>query len=232
MGDEYTNEQLCRLISAGQTWAKDRLISQNRGFVIKCADEIHKAHKAAFALSETDVDDLEQEELIALLAAAENFDPSRGTLFLTYAAPTIRNAMMDWLRENAKRFEFKYLRANPDLRWTEYDVEAEETSWRRIGMPNDPYTMTPEQIYLQRETGEALEAGLEKCGLRGRAYLMYRFGFDDGQEHSEAETARHYHLKRSWARRLEEDSLDILKSHLIAYGEYHGDTKKELTEAV
>ena len=86
--------------------------------------------------------------------------------------------------------------------------------------------MTPEQIYLQKETGEALEAGLEKCGLRGRAYLMYRFGFDDGQEHSEVETARRYHLKRSWARRLEEGSLDILKSHMIACGEYSEVTKK------
>ena len=232
MGDEYTNEQLCRLISEGQAWAKDRLIAQNQGFVYTCADEIHKAHKAAFALSETDVDDLEQEGLIALLAAAESFDPSRGTRFLTYAAPIIRNAMMDWLRENAKRFEFRYLRANPDFHWTEYDAKAEETSWRCIDMPDNPYTMTPEQIYLQKETGEALEAGLEKCSLRGRAYLMYRFGFDDGQEHSEAETARHYHLKRSWAKRLEEDSLEILKTHLIACGEYCGNTKKELTEAV
>lgn len=232
MGHEYSNEQLCRLISEGKAWAKDRLITQNRGFVFTCADEIHKARKAAFALSETDVDDLEQEGLIALLAAAESFDPSRGTLFLTYAAPTIRNAMMDWLRENAKRFEFRYLRVNPDFHWTEYDAKAEETTWRRIGMPNDPYTMTPEQIYLQKETGEALEAGLVKCGLRGRAFLMYRFGFDDGQEHSEVETARCYHLKRSWARRLEEDSLEILKNHLIACGEYCGNTKKELTEAV
>ena len=88
--------------------------------------------------------------------------------------------------------------------------------------------MTPEQIYLQKETGEALEAGLEKFGLRGRAYLMYRFGFDNGQEHSEVETARRYHLKRSWARRLEEESLEILKSYLIACGEYYGDTKKEV----
>lgn len=231
MGDEYTNEQLCRLISEGQAWAKERLISQNHGFVFKYADEICKAHSAAFALSEMDKDDLEQEGLIALLAAAESFDPSRGTLFLTYAGPTVRNAMMDWLRENAKRFEFRYLRTKPDLHWMEYDVEAEETSWRRIGMPVDPYTMTPEQIPLQKETGEALEAGLKKCGLRGRAYLMYRFGFNDGQEHTEAETGRRYHLKRSLARRLEEDSLDILKSNMIACGEYSGDTKKELTEA-
>jgi uncharacterized protein (UPF0371 family) len=110
------------------------------------------------------------------------------------------------------------------------NAKAEETSWRCIDMPDNPYTMTPEQIYMQKETGEALEAGLEKCSLRGRAYLMYRFGFDDGQEHSEAVTARRYHLKRSWARRLEEDSLEILKNHLIACGEYCGNTKKELTE--
>lgn len=50
MEDEYTNEQLCRLILEGQAWAKDRLIAQNRGFVFKCADEIHKAHKDTFTL--------------------------------------------------------------------------------------------------------------------------------------------------------------------------------------
>ena len=83
MGDEYTNEQLCRLIVEGQEWAKDHLIAQNRGFVFKCTDEIHKARKAALALSETDKDDLEQEGLIALLTAAESFDPSREMLFLT-----------------------------------------------------------------------------------------------------------------------------------------------------
>ena len=79
-----------------------------------------------------------------------------------------------------------------------------------------------------------LEAGLEKCGLRGREYLMYRYGFIDGHEHTETETARRYHLKRSWARKIEDDSLNVLKQHLITLGEYsdHREESKKLMEAV
>ena len=63
---------------------------------------------------------------------------------------------------------------------------------------------------------------------------MYRFGFDDGQEHSEAETARRYHLKRSWAQKIEDDSLNVLKQHMITQGEYsdNREESKKLMEAV
>lgn len=218
---EYTNEQLCEIIKNGEGWATERLIQQNKGFVYDCAHKTYKAYRTTHVLSGTDEDDLMQEGLCAMIAAVDGFDPTRGTLFLTYAGKAIQSAMMDWLRENAKRFEFKYLRMHPDYNWVKYDAASEELSWQYIGMPNDPYTMTPEQIYLQKELGEALEAGLEKCGPRGREYLMYRYGFVDGQEHTETETARRYHLRRSWARKIENDSLNVLKQYLIEQGEYH-----------
>lgn len=60
---------------------------------------------------------------------------------------------------------------------------------------------------------------------------MYRYGFVDGQEHGKAETARHYHLKRSWARQLEGSSIDIIQSHMITCGEYYGSSNKEMMEA-
>lgn len=231
---EFTNEQLCEHIKKGEKWAADRLIEQNKGFVYDCAHKTYKAYRVSHMLSETDEDDLTQEGFCALIAAVDSFDPARRTLFLTYAGQAIQNAMLDWLRENNNRFELKYLKTHPDSKWVEYGVEAEETAWQLIDMPNDPYTMTPEQIYLRKETSEALEAGIEKCGPRGREYLLYRYGFVDGQEHSEAETARRYHLKRSWVKALEEGCLDILQTHLIACGEYHShrETNNEMIEAV
>lgn len=218
---EYTNEQLCEHIKKGEKWAADQLIEQNKGFVYDCAHKTYKAYRVSRVLSETDEDDLLQEGLCALIAAVDSFDPTRGTLFLTYAGRTIQNAMLDWLRGNNKRFELKYLKAHPDFNWEEYDAEAKEAAGQPIDMPNDPYTMTPEQIYLRKETSEALRAGLAKCGLRGREYLLYRYGFIDGHEHTEMETAQRYHLKRSWAQKIEDDSLNILKQHLIEQGEYH-----------
>ena len=218
---EYTNEQLCEHIKKGEKWATERLIEQNKGFVFDCAHKTYKAYRISCVLSETDEDDLVQEGLCTLIAAVDSFDPAHGTLFLTYAGRAIQNAMLEWLWENNKRFELKYLKTHPDFNWEEYTAEAKKAAWQPIGMPNDPYTMTPEQIYLRKETGEMLEAGLEKCGLRGREYLMYRYGFIDGHEHTETETARRYHLKRSWAQKIEDDSLNILKQHLIEQGEYH-----------
>ena len=216
---KYTNEQLCEHIKKGEKWATERLIEQNKGFVYDCAHKTYKAYRVSRVLSETDEDDLLQEGLCALIAAVDSFDPARGTLFLTYAGHAIQNAMLDWLRENNKRFELKYLKVHPDFKWEEYDAEAKKAAWQPIGMPNDPYTMTPEQIYLRKETSEALEAGLKKCSPRGKEYLMYRYGFVDGQEHSEAETAQRYHLKRSWAKKIEVNNLSLLKQHMAENGE-------------
>lgn len=216
---EYTNEQLCEHIKKGEKWATEQLIDQNKGFVYDCAHKTYKAYRVSCVLSETDEDDLVQEGLCALIAAVGSFDPAHGTLFLTYAGRAIQNAMLDWLRENNKRFELKYLKVHPDFNWEEYDAEAKKAAWQPIGMPNDPYTMTPEQIYLRKETGEALEAGLAKCGLRGREYLLYRYGFIDGHEHTEMETAQRYHLKRSWAKKIEVNNLSLLKQHMAENGE-------------
>jgi len=216
---EYTNEQLCEHIKKGEKWATEQLIDQNKGFVYDCAHKTYKAYRVSRVLSETDEDDLLQEGLCALIAAVDNFDPAHGTLFLTYAGRAIQNAMLDWLRENNKRFELKYLKNHPDFNWKEYDAEAEETALQPIDMPNNPYTMTPEQIYLRKETSEALEAGLKKCSPRGKEYLMYRYGFVDGQEHSEAETAQRNHLKRSWAKKIEVNNLSLLKQHMAENGE-------------
>lgn len=160
----FSNEQLCEFIKRGEKWAANQLIEQNKGFVYDCAHKTYKAYRASHVLSETDEDDLTQEGLCALIAAVDSFDPTHGTLFLTCAGQAVQNAMLDWLRENNNRFELKYLKAHPDSKWVEYGAEAEQTAWQPIDMPNDTYTMTPEQIYLRKETREALEAGLENAG--------------------------------------------------------------------
>jgi len=54
-----------------------------------------------------DRDDLEQEGKLGLLKAAELFDAEKGMNFLTYAAPAIRNAMIDLIRSEYAQFEQK-----------------------------------------------------------------------------------------------------------------------------
>ena len=46
-----------------------------------------------------DTDDLKQAGNLGLWKAVPKFDAARGMKFLTYAAPAIRNAMMDMVRD-------------------------------------------------------------------------------------------------------------------------------------
>ena len=52
-----------------------------------------------------DTDDLKQAGNLGLWKAVPKFDAARGMKFLTYAAPAIRNAMMDMVRDAFAAFE-------------------------------------------------------------------------------------------------------------------------------
>ena len=99
----FTNEQLCEHIKRGEKWAVDQLIEQNKGFVYDCAHKTYKAYRASHVLSETDEEDMVQEGLCALIAAVDSFDPTCGTLFLTYAGHAVQNAMLKTIANNPSR---------------------------------------------------------------------------------------------------------------------------------
>ena len=44
-----------------------------------------------------------------MLGCIESYKPDSGNLFLTYAAPAIRNAMIDYIRSQSVSFEAKNL---------------------------------------------------------------------------------------------------------------------------
>ncbi|MGI6173581.1 MAG: sigma-70 family RNA polymerase sigma factor [Christensenellales bacterium] len=55
-----------------------------------------------FAGRGVEYDDLLQVASLALLKAAERFDPQMGYLFSTFATPTVVGEVKNWLRDNAK----------------------------------------------------------------------------------------------------------------------------------
>lgn len=57
-------------------------------------------HLAARLPSAVDIDDLLQSGMVGLIEAANNFDPTRGASFPTYAGIRIRGAMLDDIRKN------------------------------------------------------------------------------------------------------------------------------------
>lgn len=86
------NEQLCAALKQGDRSAPDALVEQNTAFLRRTAYNLANQFKRPQA-----TDDLAQEGAMALMEAAERYDPERGTLFLTYAGTRVLKAMRSYL---------------------------------------------------------------------------------------------------------------------------------------
>ena len=89
-GARPTNEELVQRLQEGDTSAAEELLRQNSGYLTVLAKQYDRTVRGP-SLEE----DLKQEGAMALLKAAEQFDPTLGTRFLTCATPAIRAATQD-----------------------------------------------------------------------------------------------------------------------------------------
>ena len=150
-----------------------------------------------------DVEDLVQEGSMGLYDCIEKFDPDSGNQFLTYAVPAIKNAMLDYVRSQSSSFEGK----NQSEIMSLDEFAKDEVQSRHTFIP-DAATQTPEQVYLAQERLNDLHHALDMIEKRDEQYLRYRFGFDDDIEHPLTETAQHFNLSESRAKKTEALALD------------------------
>lgn len=208
-----SNEQLCLRAQKGDDAARDLLLENNLGFIRKTATELYQSMALAETELAIDREDLEQEGCIGLLNAIESFDANRGSKFLTYAAPSIRNAMMDLIRAGFSQFEQQVADDKNGLgfRFVRLDeILSDEERLQRIEAIADPLAKSPERIVTEQETYRELYNALDKLSPREQTYLLYRYGFTDGMEHPLIGTALHFHLSESRAKRTEETAMDNL----------------------
>ena len=198
-----TNEQLCALDKHGNADAQNLLIENNLRFIKKTAFEVWNT-RAQFNRSLCiDVEDLVQEGSMGLYDCIEKFDPDSGNQFLTYAVPAIKNAMLDYVRSQSSSFEGK----NQSEIMSLDEFAKDEVQSRHTFIP-DAATQTPEQVYLAQERLNDLHHALDMIEKRDEQYLRYRFGFDDDIEHPLTETAQHFNLSESRAKKTEALALD------------------------
>ena len=93
VGDRSTNEELVQRLQEGDASAAEKLLRQNSGYLTVLTKQYDKAVRGP-----SPEEDLKQEGAMALLKAAEQFKPSMGNRFLTYA---IKAAMRDCAARNA-----------------------------------------------------------------------------------------------------------------------------------
>ena len=198
-----TNEQLCAPAKHGDADAQNLLIENNLCFIKKTAYEVWSAQAELNRSLQITLDDLVQEGSLGLFGCIESYNSDSGNLFLTYAAPAIRNAMIDYIRSQNVSFEAKHLNDIISL-----DELAKDEERSNHNFAADPTCQTPEQIYLAQERFDDIHRALYMIEDREEQYLRYRFGFDDDMEHPLTETAKHFYLSESRAKSTEAHALD------------------------
>lgn len=207
--NKMTNEQLCVLIQKNDNAAKEELIRNNIGFIRKTVNEIYNG-----GYSDIDYDDLVQEGCIALLNAASSYETERGT-FLSYAAPAVRNTILDILRAKSASCEQQMIRRDGFRLINLDDCIPGKDSLRYAETIVDPFTKSPEQVVIEAETIREMYAALRSIDERKRSYLLYRYGFIDGDEHLISDTAEHFHLSESRARSTEQAALGEMRTRMM-----------------
>lgn len=211
--NSMTNERLCTLAQKGDEAAREILVEKNMGFIVQTADLIYRSSSLEGSDLNIDVDDLVQEGSIGLLRAVDGFDPARKLKFLTYAAPFIRNAMTDLVRDAFSRYEQRMVDCENGLGLQKVrldEVLPGEERLLRMEAVADIAAKSPEQVYEERETLRELYEGLRQISEREQTYLLYRHGFADDIGHTLIGTAIHFHLSENRAKKLEGEAMDNL----------------------
>jgi len=214
-----TNERLCILAQSGDEWAVSRLIEVNRSFIQKIAnqfseDAMRREHLSACGI---DVDDLVQAGSIGLWRAIDGYRLSEETKFLTYAAPAVRRAMSDMIRQHSRDTVWQ-LRHSKHNTWKiiyldECLNDSKEDSIECLIA--SPCAKLPEQILIEKETIEELNEAINALPDRENVYIQYRFGFADGKAHPLTDTARYFHLTESRSKSVERSALKLLRHELF-----------------
>ena len=208
-----TNERLCALAQKSDETARELLVEKNMGFIVQTADLVYRSSSLEGSDLNIDMDDLEQEGCIGLLKAISSYDKSVGVKFLTYAAPFIRNAMTDLVRDAFSRYEQRMVDSENGLGLQKVrldEVLPGEERLLRMEAVADIAAKSPEQVYEERETLRELYEGLGQISEREQTYLLYRHGFTDDIGHTLIGTAIHFHLSESRAKKLEAEAMDNL----------------------
>lgn len=198
-----SNEQLCIAALDGDTEARNALVENNLRFIKRTAYEMWSAQRELNAALGIEINDLVQEGSLGLLECIAGYRPDTGNKFLSYAAPAIRNAMVDYIRRWNPTFEAKNLGSIIRL-----DEVVKDENKGKHEFIADSRAKNPEHIYIAKETHEEIHTALQRIDRREQAYLLYRFGFEDDVYHPLNETAKHFHLSESRAKSTEALALD------------------------
>ena len=181
-------------LQEGDREARDILIERNLRLVA------HVAKK--YQGTDYEQDDLLSVGTIGLIKAVNTFHPERGSRLATYAAKCIENEILMMFRAGKK-----YSREVSLFEPIGVDKDGESVSLVDVIELETKEVL--EDLILDQDIRELYEA-LKRLTQREQTYLLYRYGFTDGEEHPLIGTAIYFHLTKSRAKKTEEQAMDNL----------------------
>lgn len=228
VGDGPCNEELALRMQAGDKNAAGRLVSQNEGYLTDLA----RAYTPW-----CEMEDLKQEAALALLDAAERFDPAYGTKLLTYATPVMEAALSDY----ASRYAFPL--SVPTSRGSQLRTVAHLCAEAQDASESELTKAVCEKLKISSKSAEALLKEYQTlCCTRqlGDAVFSVSCGGDPAvtydrlmrrtllmQRMEEVLTPRELNLVRSYLGIGQPDEVGMTFQELAIYLNYNGPSGAE-----
>ena len=214
---------LCAAIQAGDDFAKAVLIEQNRRWVGKLAESFHKMLGMDVFATSAAIDDLIQAGNMALLRAAERYNPNKAPAFLAYAKKIVLNAMHTEAKREYAESPLHLLESGKVRAVLRLDDSYDEDTDSSLSecIP-DERELTPEAWYEHKENARSLWDALKALNPHDREFIMLRYGLGNRNGNTESrkgilpltEAAKQAHISLSRAKRIEADALDFLKKYI------------------
>lgn len=181
-------------------------LEKNREFIASVAQEVFAQNEDLCRKLSLDEDDLAQMGQIKLCKKGDTYKSELGASFKTFYKKIMHNAMLDGIRH-----EYSVRRLDIEHRVILSDAEPFE----ELSILYSPYRYElPEPSCLRKETLQELKAALEQVSDRDRIYLIYRFGLENGEEHSLESSAKYFHLTKNLGKKTENDALKHLRENM------------------
>ena len=196
MAQERSNEELCILAQQGDERACLRLLKQNRAYIVE------QMTKMKFRYHPYWQEMIEWGE-VGILSSIQDYDPSYGTTFLTFATYRIETELRNFLHSIRMAYMENYY---PDDEDEEGDWAGEELCFLAC------QELRPlEKMYLSERRDLLLYASMDGLPELERKYIDYRYGFVTGKPMPRTAVARILGVSVAEAKRIEADALNFLR---------------------
>ena len=196
VAQERSNEELCMLAKQGDGNACLQLLKQNRAYIVlqmtKIGFRYHPYWKEMIEWGE-----------IGIISSIRDYDPSRGTKFLTFATYRIETELRNFLHSIRMAYMENYY---PDDEDEEGDWAGEELCFLAC------QELRPlEKMYLSERRDLLLYASVDGLPEQERKYIDYHYGFITGKPMPRTAVARILGVPVAEANRIEADALNYLR---------------------